>query len=412
MKRIGQFKILRTLSDEGVTRVYEALDDVQGIRVALKVPGPGFDDPESLTTFRREARIAAKLDHPNILPVLYAGKIDGRFVLVHRMGKETLADRLGRRTSDARKRAFAEQFLAALAHAHGLKVAHLDIKPENVILFEGERLRLADFGLARTISRTHSGSGSGTVGYCAPEQAMGKPSIRSDVFSAGLVLYELFTGVQLDWPFRRPFPKESLVAKMAGGPAVLKALELEPRLRFIDAGRFLAAFREKNGVSSRLKKRRKTPTISSLLHKEFKRRYRKTLKTAHDCRACAGPVSEEMLCCPWCGKSNKPETAAPLSCRRCGRWRKSDWTYCAWCHGPAFKTVSERTYPDKRYIAKCSGCKEERLPEFARYCPDCKTKRRRPWPIGKDDAKCRKCRCGVADGLWSWCPWCAARIKS
>jgi serine/threonine protein kinase len=97
--------------------------------------------------------------------------------------------------------------IEAVAYAHRQRIIHCDIKPENFILFPDNRLRLTDFGIARVAQNTVAGSGSGTVGYMAPEQAMGKPSMRSDVFSLGLVIYRMLTGQLPEWPFEWPPPR-------------------------------------------------------------------------------------------------------------------------------------------------------------------------------------------------------------
>ncbi len=179
----------------------------------MKMPHQELVDTETLNTFRREVRVAAKLDHPNILPIKTAGTVDGRFVIVTPLGVESLGDRMERRLARGTALSYMEQLLDALACAHRAKIAHLDVKPENLILFPGQRLRLADFGLARVARRTMSASGSGTLGYIAPEQALGKPSMRSDVFCAGLILWKLMSGGLPEWPFKWPFPNHERAAK-------------------------------------------------------------------------------------------------------------------------------------------------------------------------------------------------------
>lgn len=205
-QRLGQYRIESRLATGGFADVYRAYDTVEGIRVALKVPHQGMVDRATLDLFRREVRVAARLDHPNILPIKTAGTIHGRFVIVTPLGTESLADRLQRRLARRTALSFMEQLLEGLAHAHRRRIAHLDVKPENLILFPENRLRLADFGLARVVLRTLAASGSGTVGFQAPEQAMGKPGLCSDVFSAGLVCWRLMGGLVPEWPFEWPYP--------------------------------------------------------------------------------------------------------------------------------------------------------------------------------------------------------------
>lgn len=245
-QRLGQYRIESRISSGGFADVYAAYDTVEGIRVALKIPLEAHVDKATLDLFRREVRLVAKLDHPNILPIKTAGTIDGRFVIVTPMGIESLADRLKRRISRRTALSMIEQLLEALAHAHRRKIAHLDVKPENLILFPDNRLRLADFGIARVALRTLSASGSGTVGYVAPEQAMGRPSLRSDVFSSGLLIYRLMSGSLPAWPFEWPYPNAARV-RAAWHPEfirlVRKATAVDERKRFASAVPMLKALR-------------------------------------------------------------------------------------------------------------------------------------------------------------------------
>ena len=230
----------------GFGDVYSAYDTVEGIRVALKVPLEGSVDRATLDLFRREVRVVAKLDHPNILPIKTAGMIDGTFTIVTPLGKESFANRLKRRFARQTSLGYIEQLLEALAYAHRRKIAHLDVKPENLILFPENRLRLADFGLARVAFRTLSASGSGTVGYLAPEQAMGRPSLRSDVFSTGLLMYRLMSGTLPEWPFDWPYPNAARV-RAAWHPDLIrlvkKATAVDERKRYASAVPMLNAFR-------------------------------------------------------------------------------------------------------------------------------------------------------------------------
>jgi len=163
------------------------------------------------------------------------------------LGLECLADRLRHRLGSRTVLSFAEQTLSALACAHRQRIAHLDVKPGNLILFPERRLRLADFGLARVVVRALSASGSGTVGYVAPEQALGKPSMRSDVFAAGLLLWRLMSGALPEWPFQWPYPGAARVAtRWHPGLTrlVRKATHVDDRKRFPSAVPMLQAFQK------------------------------------------------------------------------------------------------------------------------------------------------------------------------
>jgi serine/threonine-protein kinase len=96
--------------------------------------------------------------------------------------------------------------ISAVSYAHECGLIHCDIKPDNFILFSGDHLRLGDFGIAKVSRKTIDGSGTGTVGHMSLEQAMGKPSARSDVFSLGLIIYRMLTGQWPQYPFIWPPP--------------------------------------------------------------------------------------------------------------------------------------------------------------------------------------------------------------
>jgi serine/threonine protein kinase len=135
--------------------------------------------------------------------------------------------------------------LDAVAYAHRSHIVHCDIKPENLILFPNNRLRLTDFGIAKIAHRTLRGSGTGTVGYMAPEQAMGKPSSRSDVFSVGLVMYRMLAGQWPEWPYEWPLPGYQRLRGKVHPDLIAflrKAIELQPRKRFKDGDEMLRAY--------------------------------------------------------------------------------------------------------------------------------------------------------------------------
>jgi serine/threonine-protein kinase len=218
--------------------------------------------PMMLNTFQREARLVARLDHPNILPLKDASFIDGRFIIASKLGEKTLCDRLKKRMSVETALEFSEQMIQAVAYAHRMKIIHCDIKPENMILLEDGRLQLTDFGIAKIAQRTIHGSGSGTVGYMAPEQAMGRPSMKSDVFSIGLIMCKMLTGYLPEWPFDWPVPGHRALKRKAHPELVellRKTLEVRPNRRFRDANELLAAFRRVKPKALRHARARRRP---------------------------------------------------------------------------------------------------------------------------------------------------------
>ena len=421
-QKIGKYNILGRIASGPLADVYRAYDTIHKMRVALKIPKSG--DYSGHEEFLHEVQVATRLNHPNILSVLNASYIGDRFVIAMELGGESLANRIERRTSNARAIDLAAQALAALAHAHERKIIHCDIKPENFILFPGNQLKLADFGFAKISLRTIKASGSGTIDYIAPEQAMGRPKFQSDVFSLGLVLYRLFSGKLPEWPFAWPMLGHDRLVSRARPEFIAmlkKAIQLDPAKRYRNAMQMQAAF-ERSQSHARKQKRssakngnRNGSSWRQLQWREFQRRYRKVLDTRHQCRHCEGPVAESMQACPWCGFSNPArgsESAFSSTCPRCERGVKNDWDYCPWCYGPGFVVATSRRYPDKRYQSRCSKqrCRGPLIP-FMRYCPWCRTKVRRLWKITGDKHACKACRWGVAKDFWNYCGWCREPVR-
>ena len=420
-QKIDKYRVLRRIASGPLADVYAAYDTIQKTRVALKLPKSA--DNVSEAEILHEVQVATKLKHPNILSVLNASYIDRRFVIAMELGEESLADRVERRISTARALDLAEQALAALAFAHEHRIIHCDIKPENFILFPGNQLKLGDFGFAKLSLRTLKASGSGTIDYIAPEQAMGRPKFQSDVFSMGLVLYRLFSGKLPEWPFEWPLVgHERLAARVRPEfvEMLKKAIQLNPARRYRDATQMQAAFKKARRHARRQKRARARngnggSSWRTIQWREFQRRFRKTLDTRHQCRRCEGPVAENMQACPWCGFDNPARGSAyslPASCPRCERGVKNEWDYCPWCYGPGFVAETTRRYPDKRYTAKCANkrCRGELMP-FMRYCPWCRSKVRRPWKLPGSRHSCKACKWGIARDFWNFCAWCREPVQ-
>ena len=236
---LGKYKIQKLIATGGFARIYSALDTIEGVHVALKLPFSSLVDRDMLELFRQEARTVAKLDHPHILPIKNADFIEGQFVIVTRLGVETLDARIARRISAAKALNYFDQMISAVAWAHHENVIHCDIKPENFILFPEDHLRLTDFGIAKVSRLTVEGSGTGTVGFMAPEQAMGRPNKRSDVFSLGLIMYRMLTGAWPNYPFDWPPPSAIKLRRKRIHPELIalirKAIEPRPNKRFASA---------------------------------------------------------------------------------------------------------------------------------------------------------------------------------
>ncbi|MFU7561929.1 serine/threonine-protein kinase [Stieleria sp. JC731] len=237
--RLGKYRLTKRLGEGGFATVFAATDTIEGRQVAMKIPdGRYISNTQSLDDLQREVRIMARLEHPGILQLKNAQFIDDHFVMVFPIGEESLADRLCRRMSRAVCVDYLIQMVDAVAFAHEHRVLHRDIKPENFILFPNKVIRLTDFGLARLENVCHDVSASGTLGYMAPEQAMGHPNYRSDVFSLGLVLYRLLSGELPEYPFEAPLPGYNRLRKGLASDLVAlirKSIDPSPRKRFRDA---------------------------------------------------------------------------------------------------------------------------------------------------------------------------------
>jgi serine/threonine-protein kinase len=248
-QRLGKYRLRRRLARGGFADVFEAYDTIEGVSVALKVPAPGVNGREALEGFEREIMVAARIEHPNLLPLKNADRIDGLLTIAYPLGDKSLDVRLGRRMSVDLALDLGEQLLEGLAFAHQSNVIHCDVKPENCILFEDGTLALGDFGLAKHSVRTLYASSSGTLGYMAPEQAMGRPSARSDVFSAGLVIYRMLAGKLPEYPFSWPPKGHERLRRNA--PEMLDVLRraLHPiaHKRFRDAHAMLVAYERAHG---------------------------------------------------------------------------------------------------------------------------------------------------------------------
>ena len=198
----GRYQLGSVLGVGGMARVYLAEDRVLQRQVAVKVLSPPYDqDPLFVERFRREARTAARLSHPNIVAVFDSGS-DGEqhYLVMEYVAGQSLAELLAHQGRLAPRRAgeLASQVCAALAAAHTQGVVHRDVKPGNVLVGGDGLVKVTDFGIAKAAtSHTLTGSGMvlGTAAYLSPEQARGGPvDARSDLYGLGCVLYELLTG--------------------------------------------------------------------------------------------------------------------------------------------------------------------------------------------------------------------------
>jgi eukaryotic-like serine/threonine-protein kinase len=207
--------------------VYLARDEELHRPVAVKVLAEHLAGDESIRRrFLREARLAARLSHPNVVQVYDAGESDGRpFIVMEYVPGQTLDESGKVPTSETVQ--LALQVCAGLQHAHDAGLVHRDVKPANLLLREDDVLKVADFGIARTAETTHLtqlGTILGTAAYLAPEQAAGEEvAAAADIYSLGAVLYQLLTG-------RPPYQFDSLaeLAHKQSSGLITPVRDLEP----------------------------------------------------------------------------------------------------------------------------------------------------------------------------------------
>jgi len=204
----GRYRVGARIARGGMATVYEATDTRLDRQVAVKILHRAHaDDPDFVLRFRREARAAARLAHPNVVGVFDQGcdeSADGTtlFLAMEYVPGRTLRDLMREQgpLPPARALVLLEPVLAALGAAHGAGFVHRDVKPENVLITDDGRVKVADFGLARAVSTSNqttatSGILIGTVSYLAPELVVdGTADPRSDVYACGVLLYEMLTG--------------------------------------------------------------------------------------------------------------------------------------------------------------------------------------------------------------------------
>lgn len=424
--RLGKYRLERLLGRGSASSVWRARDLVEKRRVALKIAFPEMVAEWGREAIEREAQLVSGLDHPNILAIRNADWIDGRFVLATDLAEKNLAEYAGARRSAALALQVIRDVTRGLAHAHSRKIMHRDVKPENILIFADRRAGLADFGVARFARGTAQAyTEAGTFGYMAPEQAYGRPRLASDVFSLGLIAYELLTGTLPTWPFTWPPESHGRFEDRVPEPVrrvIRKAATFEPDRRYVDAiamQRALeAAFRkaDRQGVrapASRPPVGAKAPSSLEVEARLFGKHHGRGLALRFDCYRCGGPIAEAMRHCPWCGtgdNSFREVSSYPLVCPDCEKGVMPSWTSCPWCYSGRLQGNGSLPGRDPKAERRCTrrGCSGE-LQRFMCYCPICKQKPRKLWSHPELSDRCARCRWPVSRQSWRYCPWCGRR---
>lgn len=273
-RTIGRFEILSELGRGGMAVVYRARQiDLERV-IALKVLPPAFSLDKSYSDrFMLEARSAAALEHPHIVPIYEVGTAEGfQYIAMKYIAGRTLKDIVQEHGAlDVQQTAtYLEQVADALDYAHTAGVIHRDIKPSNIMVAQNGWVYLTDFGLARGTAPsglTMTGTVMGTPEYMSPEQAQGLSTIgpSTDIYSLGVVLYEMLTG---NMPFQADTPMGMLVARLQYAPrpprdyrgdlplpvedVIMRALARRPDARYAKASELIAALKQAAGVHTHI----------------------------------------------------------------------------------------------------------------------------------------------------------------
>ncbi len=260
---VGDYRVIDVIGAGGMGTVYKVQHVISDRMEAMKVILPDLiDTPELAERFVREIKVQARLSHPNIASLHNALRQDDRFLMVMEyVDGETLHARLRQGSLNPSEGIdIALQILSALEYAHSHGIIHRDIKPANIMLTRTGLVKLMDFGIARSLNDQHltrAGAAIGSVYYMSPEQVQGgEVDARSDLYSVGIMLYEMLTGVRpisgdSSWAVmnahltRTPGPPSAINGNIPPllSTAILRALEKKPADRFQSASEFAHALR-------------------------------------------------------------------------------------------------------------------------------------------------------------------------
>ena len=303
---VGKYQILSNLGSGGFGTVFLAKDVWIDKKVAIKVPHRQSGDFDDLL---QEPRLLAALDHQNIVGIVTAERVEGTFFIVMEYVKgESLEAVLDREKSLDVPRAlnYAVQILHGVEHAHEAQILHRDLRPANVLISESGAVKVADFGTSRFLEKSHATTVIGSPPYMAPEQFQGRAVLASDIYSVGVILYQMLTGTL---PYFSPNPAqiERMVAQGRCTPPkirnsqipreisdiVMKALAPEVPARYQHASELLedlATAADIDHNATQLEDIRKRLKARDVPKKGF-------------CWNCRKPLHARSDACPFCGEA-------------------------------------------------------------------------------------------------------------
>ena len=302
---VGKYQVLSNLGSGGFGTVFLAKDVWIDKKVAIKVPHRQTGDFDDLL---QEPRLLAALDHQNIVGILTAERVEGTFFIVMEYIKgESLEAVLDREKSLDVPRAlnYAVQMLRGVEHAHEAQILHRDLRPANVLISESGVVKVADFGTSRLLEKAHATTVIGSPPYMAPEQFQGRAVLPSDIYSVGVILYQMLTGT-LPYFSANPAQIERLVAQGRCTPPKIRNSQVPREISDIVMKALAPELSERYQRASELLE--DLATAADIDHNATELEdIRKRLK-ARDvpkkgfCWNCRKPLHARSDTCPFCGE--------------------------------------------------------------------------------------------------------------
>ncbi len=305
---VGKFRIERPLGNGGFGAVYLAEDTLIGKLVALKVP---HRQNQSLEALVSEAKVMAPLNHPNIVSVLTAERdVEAGlfFIVMEYVEGESLAERLTRdgQLEEAQAIAWSMQVTDAVGYAHSKNILHRDLRPSNVLLTKDGNAKVVDFSISRLLERDpYASTRIGSPPYMAPEHFQGRATFASDLYSIGVMMYEMVTGV-LPFFDLNPARIEELVAQGRFTPPNLKnrkvSKELSDIIQRAMARELSQRYRAAEDLLNDLRHLRATPRRERDLADIRQRIAARDQRAEGLCFNCRRPLPKRATLCPFCGQ--------------------------------------------------------------------------------------------------------------